>query len=146
MGVLSAAWSHLRHLAAEPEAALYAMKQLVHEQSPAQRPILGDHLPDVRDPRRVTPLNRRVHEAEHAGTVTSRRRLARCDRSSGGVRNHHRPAQRDAPETAAVPLAERLGFLEILLCELLIDLSYRRRRVAYNHVRQDCRAKRRYPH
>jgi hypothetical protein len=39
-----------------------------------------------------------------------------------------------------------VGFLKVLLCALLIDLSYRRRRVAYNHVRQDCRVKRWYPH
>ena len=118
------------------------MKQLVHEQPPAlPLIILGDHLPDVRGPRDAAPLDRRVHEADHAGTVTGRRRLARGDRPGGGVRNHHRPAQRHAPETAAVALAERLGFLEVLLCALLIDLCHRRRRVAYNHVRQDCRAR-----
>ena len=58
------------------------------------------------------------------------------------VGDHHRRADRHAPQTAAVALAERLGFLEVLLCALLIDLSGRRRRVAYHHVRQDCRAKR----
>ena len=141
MGVLAAAWRQLWHVARKPEAALYAVKQLVHEQSPTLRPIiLGDHLPHVCDPRGATPLNRRVDDAERAGTVTSRRRLVRCDRASGRVCDHHRPAQRDAPETATVPLAERLGFLEILLCELLIDLRHRGQRVAYDHVRQDCRA------
>ena len=106
MDVLAAAWSH------QPEARLDAMKQLVHEQPPVLPPInLGiacqmyvDHV----DP---APLDRCVHEAERAGTVTSRRR-GRGDRASGGVRDHHRPAQRDAPETAAVPLAERLDLLE----------------------------------
>ena len=34
------------------------------------------------------------------------------------------------PEAPTVALAERLAFLEVLLCALLIDLSYRRRRVA----------------
>ena len=34
-----------------------------------------------------------------------------------------------------------LGFLEVLLGALLIDLCHRRRRVAYHHVRQDCRAR-----
>jgi hypothetical protein len=47
-----------------------------------------------------------------------------------------------AANAAVVALAERPGFLEVLLCALLIDLCHRRRRVAYNHARQDCRAKR----
>ena len=46
-------------------------------------------------------------------------------------------AERHSPEPAAVTLAESLCFLEVLLCALLIDLCHRRRRVAYNHVRQD---------
>ena len=102
------------------------MKQLVHEQPPAlPLIILGDHLPAVRGPRDAAPRHRRVHEADHAGTVTSRRRLVRGDRSSGGVRDYHRPAQRHTPVTPAVPLAERLGLLEVLLGARLIDLRGR---------------------
>ena len=119
------------------------MKQLVHEQPPALRLIiLGDHLPDVRGPRDAAPLHRRVHEADLAGTVTGWRRLARGDRPGGGVRNHHRAAERHSPQPAAVTLAESLCFLEVLLGAPLIDLCHRRRRVADHHVRQDCRAKR----
>ena len=55
--------------------------------------------------------------------------------------------QIDTPQRRpAITVAERLGFLEIVLRAMLIDLNYRRWRVAYNHVRQDCRAKRCYPH
>jgi hypothetical protein len=43
---------------------------------------------------------------------------------------------------ATVALAERLGFFEILLCALVIDLCRRRRRVAYDHVRDDYRTQR----
>ena len=50
--------------------------------------------------------------------------------------------ERHTPQPARVSLAERAGLLEVLLCALLIDLRHRRRRVAYDHVRQDCRAKR----
>jgi hypothetical protein len=41
-----------------------------------------------------------------------------------------------------IALAERLGFLEVLLCALSIDLRRRGRRVAYNHAGQDCRTQR----
>ena len=54
---------------------------------------------------------------------------------------HRRPPSRSQSASApAVALAERLGFLEVLLRALLIDLRERRRRVAYNRVRQDRRA------
>ena len=127
----------------QPEAGLDAMKQLVHEQPPAlPLIILGDHLPVVRGPRDAAPLDRGVHKAERAGTVTSRRRLACRDRSSGGVRDYHGAAERHSPQPAAVTLAESLCFLEVLLGSGLIDLRHRRRRVAYNHIRQDCCAQR----
>ena len=117
------------------------MKQFVHEQPPALTLIiLGDHLPDIRGPRDAAPLHRRVYVAERAGTVTGGRRLARGDRPGGGVRNHHGAAERHSPQPAAVTLAERLGFLEVLLCALLIDLCDRRRRVPYKHESQECRA------
>ena len=117
------------------------MKQLVHEQPSTLSLILGDHLPVVRGPRNAAPLNRRVDEAERAGTVTCRRRLARGDRPSGGVRNHHGAAERHSPQPAAVTLAESLCFLEVLLGALLIDLCQRRLRVADKHARQHCHAR-----
>jgi hypothetical protein len=39
----------------------------------------------------------------------------------------------------AVTLAERPGFLEVLLRALLIDLRNRQRRVACHHAGDDCR-------
>jgi hypothetical protein len=42
---------------------------------------------------------------------------------------------------AAIALAERLSFVEVLLRALFIDLRRRGRRVPRNRARQDCRAK-----
>jgi hypothetical protein len=49
-------------------------------------------------------------------------------------------ARRFRQRACIVALAERLGFSQVLLCALLIDLCHRRRRVANDHVRQDCGA------
>jgi hypothetical protein len=49
------------------------------------------------------------------GALTGRRRSAGGDRCSSGVCDHHRIAQQDSPETAAIPFAKRPGLLEVLL-------------------------------
>ncbi len=50
------------------------------------------------------------------------------------------------PEAPTVALAERLRLLEELLCALLIDLRYRRRRESREQVQESSRMKRSSPH
>ena len=107
----------------------------------ASRPV-GNRVPADRRPRPVAPLNGSVHQTDELWARRIWWRLAGGERLRPRVADHHRRADRHAPEAPIVALAERLGFLEVLLCALLIDLSGRRRRVAYHHVRQDCRATR----
>jgi hypothetical protein len=123
------------------------MERFVEERlaARARRPV-DQRVPGERHPHRVAPLNGPVQQTDELRARRIRRRLARGERLCPRVADHHRRADRHAPEAPTVALAERLGFLEVLLCALLIDLGHRRRRVAYNHVRQDCRAKRWYPH
>jgi hypothetical protein len=46
-------------------------------------------------------------------------------RSGRRVENHQRTTERHTPKPARVPLAELLGFIEIALSELRIDLRLR---------------------
>ena len=112
----------------------------------AREPASWRRVPVERRPHRVAPLNGPVQQADELWARRIRWRLAGGERLRPRVANHHRHADRHAPEPPTVALAERLGFLEELLCALLIDLRDRRRRLADHHVRQDCRAARWYPH
>src|SRR5262245_11639062 len=119
------------------------VKRLVEERlaTRASRPV-GDRVPAERRPGRTAPLNRPVQQTDDLWPRRIRWRLASGERLCPRVADHHGRADRHPPEAPTVALAERLGFLEVLLCTLLIDLSCRRRRVAYHHVRHACRAKR----
>src|SRR5206468_10052900 len=75
-----------------------------------------------------------------------RRRLTGGKRLCACVAEHHRHADRHAPQAPTVALAYCLGVLEEFLCPLLIDLRCRRRRMPDNYRSQDCRAKHWHPH
>ena len=69
------------------------------------------------------PLDRRIPEPQRSRRFPCRARLVRGERSRPRVGKHHRPAQRDAPESPAVALTDGSGLFEVGFGTLLIDLG-----------------------
>src|SRR5262245_239016 len=104
------------------------MKELVDEKNSALLfiPPLDD-CPHVRGPACFAPGDRCVEEPQALWMRGLGSRLAGGDGLGGRVGEHHRTAERDAPELPAVALAERRGLLEVGLRERGIGLAPRRR-------------------
>src|SRR5262245_1310534 len=123
------------------------MEQLMDEQHATVAWGLSDHeVPEERRPALATPPDWRVHKTKSRRARPLRRRLAGGDGLRPTVGDHHRSAERHAPKTAAIALAQRLSFFEELLCALLIDLRRSRRREKRQHGGKDCRTQRSCPH
>ena len=106
---------------------MHAVKQFVKEEFVAAGRRRVDHkVPNVRRPRGAAPLDRRVRQTDEQRTSPFRCGLAGGERLRAQVADHHRSAQRHAPQAAAVAIAKRLDLLEVRLGALLIDLCRRR--------------------
>src|SRR4051812_23740995 len=102
------------------------VERLVEEHRAAHlRRLVGHRFPAESRPDSVGPLNGPVQNANEFRAWCIRGPSTGGERLRPRVADHHRRADRHAPETATVPLTERLCLLEELLCALLIDLSRR---------------------
>jgi hypothetical protein len=107
----------------QPQSRLHAVEQFVDEEFLAGLRCLAlDKIPHERHPRRPAPVERCVHQTECTRARPLWRRLARGNRVRPRIDDHHRAAERHSPQAAAIALAQHLGFPEILLRPLLIDL------------------------
>src|SRR6185295_1177516 len=113
----------------EPQLGLNTMEQPVkHELLAYIGIVLRKHVQGEAEPPQPAPGDGAVHETRKARWLPLRFRLACGARSRGLVNDHHRTTERHTPQPARVSFAERLGFLEIALSELWLDLSMRSRR------------------
>src|SRR5262245_44458172 len=110
----------------EPELWLNPVEELVQHQDPSCASIqVRRKVPDVSGPSRATPLERRIAEPKRSRPFPCRAGLVRGERSRPRVGEHHRPTQRDAPESPIVALTDGSCFFEVGFGTLLIDLGCR---------------------
>lgn len=124
----------LRH---EPQLVLNAMEQPVKHQLLAEIGVIRrKHVQGHAEPPHPAPGDRSVHETRKARRRPVWFRLARGTRAGPLVDNHQRTTERDTPQPARVSLAEPLGFLEVPLGELRLDLCIRSRCVTKQHEQE----------